>query len=246
MNHAISMGITNLVLFGLVVAVRRFMHKEGFKSFLIHTDRRGLKLFAEGALLGFALIMLYAWLTQSMGVGKITYNKGHFAETLPICLAYGFGHFAVSLLEEGLMRGYVLQRLLRTLAKPWAIGIPAAVFGLVHLFDYQQASQFPWAGIFNAAMIAVVFSIITIRTESLMFPLGCHMLWNTTQGVILHAPYRQSTTALLSLSIQEGAAAGSTLVPEAGYLISVVVVVLLLYALVRFKKSVVDNRAIVT
>lgn len=51
-SNAISTGISNFILFAVVLLIRKIVHKEGIRAFLINLDKRGLRLRIEGIILG--------------------------------------------------------------------------------------------------------------------------------------------------------------------------------------------------
>lgn len=166
-------GITNFVLFGIIVIFRKLLHKEGVHKFLFNTDTRGKKLFIEGCLVGCISIIIYAVSITLLGEGRVFFDLSSYHIVLEVFIGLIFLFFAVALFEEGLFRGYILQRLYKKYSIYVSIGVPAIIFGILHYFDYSH-SPFVWVGILNAVLIAVILSIIVIRTESLMFTLGFH------------------------------------------------------------------------
>ena len=232
MTHldGIITGIINFALFGLVLAIRKHFHKEGVKSFLIHADRKGWLLFFEGSVAGVLLIVLYALITIVSGNGVIYYNTQNVLPMFGLLFALGFGFLGVSFFEESLFRGYIMLKLLKRFNAFIAIGVPAAVFGLIHYGGYS-GSPFVWVGITNAFLIAVVLSLLVLQTGSLMFPLGYHLFWNLSQSLLTRGP------SVVLLELNEGLWAGSRHTIEAGLATSIAVIFLLFYTLLRFGKG---------
>lgn len=228
-SHAIIMGITNLVLFIAVVLFRRFVHKEGFKSFLINLDNKGVKQFLEGAVVGFVLFCLYVFFTVIFRKGQISIQEDYLISTLKLFIAYSLGFLAVSLFEECLFRGYVLQRLRKRYSLLIAVGLPAVIFGLIHIFDYSTISSRAWVGIINATVIAIILSLVVIKTESLMWVLGYHTLWNLTQRLLL-----VQKDCVYRLNINEGIWTGNIKLPEGGLFVTVILLIMTIYVMIRF------------
>ncbi len=223
-------GVINFALFGLVLTIRRYFHKEGVKSFLIHGGRKGWILLLEGALAGILLIAMYAAITVVSGNGNIVINTQNMLTTLGLLFALGFGFLGVSFFEESLFRGYIMLKLLKRFNSFIAIGVPAAIFGLIHYGGYS-ASPFVWVGITNAFLIAVALSLLVLRTGSLMFPLGYHLFWNLSQTILTRGP------SVVLLELNEGLWAGSIYTIETGLSTTIVVILLLIYTLLRFGKQ---------
>ena len=221
-------GLSNVILFGLVVGIRSAWHKENIHSFLLHTDKKGLKLFFEGSCLGFLLITLIALAVIWAGQGTIYFKVGNIWPSLGLLVTWGFGYMAVALFEKGLFRGYIMQKLLKRFSVFTAILIPSIFFGFLHYLSYPE-TPFIWHGVTNAFLIGIVLSIIVIRTESLMLALGFHLFWNLAQTLLF------SSATVIHLEIEESLLTGSSSTPETGLLVSFAALLLLIYSLIRFR-----------
>ena len=228
---ALAIGITNIILFLLVVGIRKLVHNEGINSFLLKPNKKGIKLFVEGLFAGVFLILVYSFLAVILGKGTIVINRDNLFITLKLLFAQGFAFLGVSFFEEGLFRGYILQRLLNRFSRLIAIGIPSIIFGLLHFLSYTNLSHNPWIGVFNAMLIGIVLSIIVIKTNSLMWAVGYHLSWNLMQTLLL-----ATKNSVIKLKISEGIWAGSNLTPEAGVIVTFTIVLILPYMLIRFKR----------
>lgn len=225
-------GTTNLVLFGIIIIFRKLFHKEGIDSFLININSQGKKLFIEGSFIGMSSMVIYALAVTLLGEGKIFFDLASINIVFEVLIGLIFLFFAVALFEEGLFRGYILQRLYKKYSIYLSIGVPAIIFGLIHYFDYSH-SPFVWIGVINAIIIAIILSIIVIKTHSLMFVLGFHFFWNFTQNIFLSNQINK-VNMLVNLEINEGFWSGTIRLPEGGMVIMLILLTIALYVYLRF------------
>lgn len=232
--NGILTGLVNLALFGLVVLLRRLIHKEGFKSFFWQSDRHGWRLLLEGIGVGLLSFGLYSVIALTTGQGVLNFSWDSLCETVMLAASSALGFFGVALFEESLFRGYILQKLLSRFSAVTAIGLPALLFGALHFFSYSS-SQTLWIGILNAGLIAVVLSVGVIKSRSLLWALGFHWAWNLTQTVLM-AEQTVNHRAMINLHTNDGVWAGSV-IPESGVIATFVFVGLWLYISWRFRYS---------
>ena len=231
----IMTAINNLILFGLVVLFRQAVHREGIRSFLLHADRRGRRLLIEGVAIGCLLFLIYPLITTVSNHGVVTVARDTVSPTIGLLLTAGFGFMCVALLEEGLFRGYVLQKLLKRFPQPDAIGLAAIPFGLLHLISYPE-SDFLWLGLLNAGLFGVLFSLAVIGSGSLMWAVGFHLAWNLTQNLLL-INQLSSVNTFFNLQINEGILTGTPSTPESGILVTAILAIAGIYAYARFYRQ---------
>jgi membrane protease YdiL (CAAX protease family) len=212
-------ALNNFILFGLVVLFRRNMHREGLSAFLLHVDRRGRLLFAEGIVVGFLAFLLYPLLLSVSNQGSLTIAPETLPRTLGLFVTTGLGFLGVALFEEGLFRGYVLLKLLKRFSQPVAIVLVAILFGILHLISYPT-SDYLWLGLVNAGLFGVFLSVVVINSKSLMW--------------------------VVNIKTTEGFLTGAYLVPEEGIFVTAIVAMLALYTSVRFRKRDANTQAVVS
>jgi membrane protease YdiL (CAAX protease family) len=117
--------------------------------------------------------------------GKMAFeiNQLGIVKTIIFTLVSSFGFFGVSLLEEGLFRGYLMQVVLKKIPKLLAIILQGIVFGLVHYHNYSVLSH-TWIRIVDAMLIGIIFGVIVLKTKSLMFVIGAHLFYNTAEYIL--------------------------------------------------------------
>jgi uncharacterized protein len=135
------------------------------------TRELGLGL-AFGALL-FSVTM---GILLALGVYQIAGNNGWqiMLASAPACILAG-------VLEETLIRGVLFRILEKSLGSWLALGISAAIFGILHLLN-------PGATLLNAAAISIEGGVLLaaafMLTHRLWLCIGIHIAWNFTQGGI--------------------------------------------------------------
>lgn len=228
----ISIGITNIVLFSIVVLARKLISHEDIEKFLIVKKKLNWKLFWEGSFMGFILILGYVFLTLIFGVGNLNFTFKMSGEFLITFFSYIFGFAAVALFEESLFRDYLLMKLKKRFSTIKAVFFSSLIFSFIHIFSYISTGPLTAIALFNAYMIGVILALIVVETESIMWVLGFHFIWNLTQTVFLTIE-----SSILSLEIHKGLLAGTRYIPEAGILITVILIILTLYMVDRFTET---------
>ena len=129
-----------------------------------------------GLVFGALLLSLTIAILAALGVYQITGNNGwqFMLATVP-------GSILSGVLEEVLIRGVIFRILEQWLGSWIALGISAAIFGLLHLLN-------PGATLLNAAAISIEAGVLLaaayMLTRRLWLCIGIHVAWNFTQGGI--------------------------------------------------------------
>jgi uncharacterized protein len=140
------------------------------------SGRRAVPELGIGLGLGALLFSATIGLLAVFGVYQITGNNGWqtMLAILPACVLSG-------VLEEVLIRGIVFRILEKSLGSWLALGISAAIFGVLHLLN-------PGATLLNAAAISIEAGVLLaaayMLTRRLWLCIGTHIAWNFTQGGI--------------------------------------------------------------
>jgi uncharacterized protein len=131
---------------------------------------------AIGLALGGLLFSATMGILVALDVYQITGNNGWL-----IMLGSGPGYILTGVLEETLIRGVVFRILEKSLGSWLALGISAAIFGILHLLN-------PGATLLNAAAISIEGGVLLaaafMLTHRLWLCIGIHIAWNFTQGGI--------------------------------------------------------------
>ena len=107
-----------------------------------------------------------------------------FHVDFPTLLKSLFLFILVSFTEEILVRGYILNNLLTSMNKYFALLISSAIFALLHLFNPHISTL----SFLNLFLAGVLLGASYIFTKNLWFPISLHLFWNFIQGTILGFP----------------------------------------------------------
>jgi hypothetical protein len=87
----------------------------------------------------------------------------------------------VALNEEILMRGYILNNLMDSMNKYWALLISATIFSVLHGMN----PNISFLAIINIMLAGIILGSSYIFTRNLWFPISLHLFWNFFQGPVL-------------------------------------------------------------
>jgi uncharacterized protein len=104
----------------------------------------------------------------------------------------------VALNEEILVRGYILNNLMSSMNKYWALLISATIFSLFHILN----PHFSLLSMINIVLAGIILGSTYIFTKNLWFPISLHLFWNFFQGPILgYSVSSQKTESLLKVKL---------------------------------------------
>lgn len=133
--------------------------------------------FYVGAVVGIFLVVISV--AAVMMTGTIKYN-GVFKSIDFVMILLMLGGFIIQgAMEEFLCRGIVLCSLKNKTSLPMAIGVSTAMFIIPHLSSLSEAKPiYVVIGILNLILISVIFSLFTLRFNSIWATCGLHSIWN--------------------------------------------------------------------
>ena len=77
---------------------------------------------------------------------------------------------------------FPIQNLVNAVTIGFAIGINAVLFLMIHfpkwMMDGTFFSNFAHLGFISILLLSVLFSVIFVKTKSLLLPIGLHMFWD--------------------------------------------------------------------
>lgn len=181
---------TSLVIWLFV----KYLDKEKFINLGFQTKNR-LSDFIFGILLG-AVIMIIGFFTL------LYLNEIFFVKTIfnlkEILLSITL-FTIVAIMEEVLLRGYVLRNLMISFNKYVALVVSSVIFALMHGFN-PNIDLFSMTNIFLAG---ILLGISYIHTKNLWFPIALHLSWNLFQAIFGFNVSGQDSYSLIEFSIAE-------------------------------------------
>jgi membrane protease YdiL (CAAX protease family) len=169
-------GALAVITIIIALVMRMFIDKESFKSLGFDWNTYGndgsIGFFSALAILGVGSLILIATNNIAFFTGSI--------DPLILWLQF-FLMILVSVTEEVLFRGYILNNLLTSVNKWIALGLSAIAFALFHAAN-PGISIFTIATIFLAGLF---LGINYIYTRNLWFGIFFHFAWNFFQGPVL-------------------------------------------------------------
>jgi len=172
MQHAV---VTFFSFLGTLLVIWIFMalwDKEKFVSLGFQTNNR-LKEFSVGIALGI-VVMGLAYLFF-LSIGQIEYLSFDF-DIVEILLSI-IVFVLVAVLEEVLIRGYVLKNLMVSFNKYVALIVSSLLFSVMHAANPNVDTL----SLFNLFLAGILLGLSYIYTRNLWFPIALHLSWNLFQ-----------------------------------------------------------------
>lgn len=173
----IGEGIMLLSVFIVTFLMMRFLDRRPFSDLGFSLKRRG-----KDILYGFLMaVLIYAigfGVCLLTGQIEVVSVHLHWSDLLLSGLFFAM----VAIVEETMMRGYVLGRLLRTrLNKFISLLISSLLFALLHLMNPNVA----FLPMLNLVLGGLLLGASYLYTRNLWFPISLHFFWNWIQGPVL-------------------------------------------------------------
>ena len=169
-----SIGLIPLAL--IIFTFRRFLDRRTLMSMGFSIKNR-FKDISAGFLIALFLFVggsLILILLNSIGITFIRFDLGSFLMSLLLFVV-------VALNEEILMRGYILNNLMDSMNKYWALLISAMIFSVLHGLN----PNISFLAIINLMLAGIILGSSYIFTRNLWLPISLHLFWNFFQGPVL-------------------------------------------------------------
>ncbi len=154
---------------------RQYLDRRSFVSMGFSTANFSSN-FSRGSLTGFFIIAAgfsILWASGFLQVRTMAFPAGTLLLQLFLLLL-------VSLNEEILIRGYLLNNLLRSWSIPLSLGVSAAAFMMLHSFNPGLNA----VALINIFLAGILLGIEYTRTRDLWYPIALHWSWNLFQGPV--------------------------------------------------------------
>jgi membrane protease YdiL (CAAX protease family) len=191
----LSLSFSSFIGTFLVIGLfMQFVDKEKFIDLGFKTKGK-LKEFIVGIVAGLIVMGLGYYLLSSMG--QLSFQSINFdmQEILISFLLFTI----VAIVEETLLRGYVLRNLMYSFNKYIALILSSILFSLMHGFN-PNIDTFALIELFLAG---ILLGQSYIYTKNLWFPIALHFSWNFFQTHFGFNVSGQDTYSLIEFSIVE-------------------------------------------
>jgi len=222
------LGFIALII--IVYIFRKFIDKESFKSIGFSLVNRTNDITA-GFIIALTLIGGGSLILFSLGYINFSNIQFDF-QTLILSL---FLCILISLNEEILIRGYVLNNLLTSMNKYLALTISAIIFTLFHSLNFNLSL----IGIINLFLAGVLLGSTYIFTKNLWFPISLHLFWNFLQGPVFgYSVSGQKFDSLLTLkTIGNETINGGEFGFEGSVLCTIITIVSIIMIMIYYNKK---------
>lgn len=185
-GRVLGLAIIGSVNLGLVLLAWRWLERKRLSDLWLDFSRKAWRPLGLGLAFGLAEVTAVVAALAALGALDVRWGLAALSSG---AAAKAFGWLLASVVlapvvEEILNRGYWFQNLRRGWGEGVAVGVPAALFGALHLLNPNPS----WLGALNIAIGAVGFAVGMICFRSLLFPIGWHAAWNFAQFFIAGLP----------------------------------------------------------
>jgi len=139
-----------------------------------------------GTLAGFVMMALGFYLLVAFGEITIKSVQADYIKIFSGIILF----IIVAINEELIFRGYILNNLMDSMPKYWALLASSVLFGILHLGN----DNIDAIGFSNIILAGFLLGVSYVYTKSLWFPIALHFSWNYFQGTIFGYAVSGNTT----------------------------------------------------
>lgn len=175
--YNILSSLASLVSATLVAAIfLRFIHRLPVSTLGYSIKGRGMDILA-GFGMAVELYVVALVILLPSGIVTVSVSQPDIA-----VLAYQLLFFFIAAaMEEVMMRGYILNRLMAVIPRYWALAFSSLLFAVMHTGN-PGIGVLPMVNLFLAGLM---LGASYIYTRNLWFPISLHLFWNWLQGPVL-------------------------------------------------------------
>lgn len=211
----------------------RFFDRESFISLGFHVKNR-LSGFISGIIVGL-IVMMFGFIVLIL-CKEIFILAIHFdlIEFLTLIVLFTF----VAVVEETLLRGYILRNFLNSFSKYMALVLSSVLFSIMH---GGNPSVNPIAFL-NLFLLGIVFGLPYVYTKNLWFSISLHFSWNFFQSLFGFKVSGLESYSLIEFKIlDDNFLNGGKFGFEGSYLSLLAEVILIIVIFVFYKNHVTAN-----
>jgi len=195
--HPVGIAIQAVYLLtalGLIWAFRRFVDRRSFVSLGFSLKAPFGRHLLYGLIWGVSLMAAVFGLTYALG--GITVASTQFPIGQLVILVFTLLPAAV--LEEVLLRGYLLHNLMQSTNRYVAVLFISLLFALGHSFNANLSIT----GLANIVLAGILLGVYYVHRQNLWFPMALHFAWNYMQSPVLGSPVSGAVTpSVLTLNV---------------------------------------------
>lgn len=221
-----------VLIYCYVIKIKFNEHsKHPLNSLGIYKEKFGIN-YLKGALIGFTMLSVVCLIL--VATNNLSFNGIAFTiDKFPILLLSIPMWFIQGASEEVMFRGYMLNRVKNKYGTVFAVIFSSVLFALLHGANIGFTLL---AGI-NLFLIAVLFALTYLKTNSLVITCAMHTAWNFCQGTLygLEVSGSSSSLAILASSYSKTATdlfTGGKFGPEGGIGVTIVTIITLIIVFV--------------
>jgi len=158
-----------------------------------------------------------------------------FSFPLGTIVLYFMLFVVVSLHEEIMMRGYVLNNLMQSMNRYVALSFSSVIFMSIHLLN----PNISFLSVVNLFLAGIVLGIYYIHKPNLWLPIGMHLTWNFFQGPI----FGFEVSGIETKSIIDQSISGNEIITggafgfEGSVLATISITIMIVYLDKKYKKD---------
>lgn len=193
-DHLITLFFNLLGTLFVLWLFMKYVDKEKFTNLGFHFKNR-LKDFNYGIVIG-ALIMIVGYLLllfiDEINFKEIVFNPKEILLSISI-------YAIVAVVEEVLVRGYILRNLMISFNKYTALVVSSILFSAMHGFN----PNIDLMGFTDLFIAGLLLGMSYIFTKNLWFPIALHFSWNLTQAFLGFNVSGKKTYSIIEFKITE-------------------------------------------
>ncbi|EAR12570.1 putative transmembrane protease [Polaribacter irgensii 23-P] len=194
-TQQLGSSVFNLIGTFLVIGLfMKFVDKEDFIKLGFQTKNRG-KEFISGTAIGLSIMTISYLLLiyfEEIFFISVHFNFKEFIRSILLFII-------VAIVEETLVRGYILKNLMHAFNKYIALILSSALFSLMHSFN-PNVDLF---ALLNLFLAGIVLGVSYLYTKNLWFPIALHFSWNLFQTLLGFNVSGQDTYSIIEFKINE-------------------------------------------
>ncbi len=227
---------TELAIFLGVVFMWMFVQKKRLGAIGLHGNGTGWKDTFWGLGLG-ALSMLVIFIIL-LGTGAIRVGNGWKSPDFSSSNLVYLGIFIiVGFCEEFLFRGYLMKTLEDRGNSRWFIYILSSIlFSVAHMGNMEINA----IAVLNIFLVGILFAYMFRVTGSLWMPIGFHITWNYTQGIVFGFPVSGNPVDSIyhtQMVVGQELLSGGGFGPEGGILTTILIGLCMMITWIYGKKT---------